>query len=176
MGAIRYGYYEKPTTNPKVFARQGAHGWRNKIATLAMEGVRRMRNMDPQSPMEERLDVMRGYAIKLKDSGYSTPERREVLKSGLIKFYRATEQAVAKGSISANRSRNELAGKRTMKAYQNKTWFAKRRGGKSVRQMKDDPWGIHRVHERGKGKKNKNKNNRPTGSPLAKKDKKKKKK
>ena len=84
---IRYGYYEKPTTNPKVFARQGAHGWRNKIATLAMEGVRRMRNMDPQSPMEERLEVMRGYAVKLKDSGYSTPERREVLKSGLIKFY-----------------------------------------------------------------------------------------
>ena len=35
---VRYGYYEKPTTNPKVFAQKGAHGWRNKISTLAMEG------------------------------------------------------------------------------------------------------------------------------------------
>ena len=87
-----------------------------------------MRNMDPHTPMDERLEVMREYAVKLKDSGYSTNERREVLKSGLVKFYRATEQAVAKGSISANRSRDELAGKRTLKAFQSKTWFAKRRG------------------------------------------------
>ena len=36
---VRYSYYEKPTTNPKVFAQQGAHGWKNKISTLAMEGV-----------------------------------------------------------------------------------------------------------------------------------------
>ena len=94
---VRYNYYEKPTTNPKVFAQKGAHSWHNKISTLAMEGVRRMRNMDPETPIEERHRVMEEFAVKLKDSGYQTNERREILKSGLTKFYRATEQAVAKG-------------------------------------------------------------------------------
>merc|ERR1712074_32842 len=32
---VRYSYYEKPTTNPKVFAQKGAHSWRNKISPLA---------------------------------------------------------------------------------------------------------------------------------------------
>ena len=111
-----------------------------------------MRNMDPDTPIEKRHRVMEEFAVKLKDSGYKTNERKEILKSGLTKFYRATEHAVAGGSISANRSRSELAGKRTLKAFQSQTWFAKRRGGKAVKEMKDDPWGTHTTHENGKGR------------------------
>ena len=137
---VRYAYYEKPTTNPKVFPRKGAHGWRGKIATLAMEGVRRMRNLDPRTPEADRLEVIKDFALKLKDSGYDTKERREILKAGIIKYYRLTAQSIAAGKISANRTRAELAGKRTLKQLENLTWFSRNRGGKARRQEKDDPW------------------------------------
>ena len=80
---IRYTFYEKPATAPLVFHARGAHPWRTKLQTLALEVDRRMCNMDRLATTDDRNEVLKTFIRKLKDSGYDHPTRVEILTSGL---------------------------------------------------------------------------------------------
>jgi hypothetical protein len=94
--SIRYSYYEKPTTSPLVFHAAGAHGWRSKITTLAMEVVRRMTNSDRRTTIKERAATLRKFTTKMADSGYGQSTRLEILKSGITRYYRMLQADICR--------------------------------------------------------------------------------
>ena len=135
---VRHSFYEKPITSPLVFHGRGACASRQKIVTLAEEIKRRMLNMDTEHTKEERLTVIRKFIQKMVDSSYTTETRREILASGITRYYRLVLQDMA-GKRNLYRTSEEMKGGRERKSLIVKTWFKTQRGGSRVSEDKDFP-------------------------------------
>ena len=84
---VKYSFYEKEVTNPKVMDRDSAFPHRMMLATMSQEGVRRLANMSRDLSNKDKCDVLSAYMQKLKRSGYSEALRREILNAA-VKTYR----------------------------------------------------------------------------------------
>ena len=135
---VRHSFYEKPITSPLVFHGRGACATRQKIVTLAEEIKRRMLNMDPLHSKEERIEIILKFSQKMVDSMYVPETRREILTSGITRYYRLVLQELA-GKRSLYMSTEELKGGRERKSLMAKTWYKTQRGGCRVSQEKNFP-------------------------------------
>ena len=128
---IRHSFFEKPITSPLVFHGRGACASRQKIVTLSEEIKRRMLNMDPVHTKEERLQIILKFSQKMVDSGYVSDTRKEILISGITRYYRLVLQDIA-GKRNLYRSTEELKAGREKKSLLVRTWFKTQRGGTSL--------------------------------------------
>ena len=86
--ALRYTFYEKPMSNPRVMDSSSAMPHRVKLASLTQEGVRRMCNMSQELESKDKCQVLSNYMLKLKKSGYSQATRSNILESAVNTFCR----------------------------------------------------------------------------------------
>ena len=135
---IRHTFFEKKMTSPLVFHARSAYNWRAKIVTLGEEVKRRLMNSDRQHTEEERAAILRTFLVKMANSGYGPPTRKEVLKSGIRKYFRKlfTEQT---GGPRLYRTDQEMKEGRRFKFMLTKTWYKPKRGGRVAREKKESP-------------------------------------
>ena len=135
---IRHTYYEKPTTSPLVFHGRGACSVKQKIMILSEEVRRRLYNQDPQHSLEERARILEMFSQKLVDSGYAAEIRKEILESGIKRYFRMRLNEVAK-IRNLYRTPEEMKTSRNQKQKATKAWFKPRRGGQRSKILKDYP-------------------------------------
>jgi hypothetical protein len=68
---VMFSFYSKPMSTRFVIPERSAHPQKVKRTTLIQEGVRRLLNVSPDLPDEERQRVMKEYDLKMRYSGYS---------------------------------------------------------------------------------------------------------
>ena len=85
---ICHSYYEKPTTSPLVFHGRGACSTKQKITILSEEVKRRLYNQDKLHSIKERETELERFSKKMIDSSYTSEVRREILVSGIKRYYR----------------------------------------------------------------------------------------
>ena len=135
---IRHGFFEKPSASPTVFHRRGATSTRSKIITLAKEVKRRLINMDRTHGKKERKEELKKFSQKMVDSAYGKETRKEILTSGIKRYYRLILQELA-GMRKLYRSRDDMKEGRRLKSLWSRTWFKSRRGGSNVSADLDHP-------------------------------------
>ena len=94
--------------------------------------------MDRAHTLEQRAEVLAAYIQKLTDSSYNVAARREILKSGVARYYRMLKDQ-ATGGPRIYRSAKEMEGSREIKEIVNQNWFRRARGGTRARENKDAP-------------------------------------
>ena len=115
-----------------VFYGRGACSSKQKIVTLAEEVRRRLTNQDRFHSIEERLQELNNFSQKLIDSGYQEVNRKEILKSGISRYYRIRLLELP-GVRKLYRSAADMAKARDLKPLKLKAWFKNRRGGVAAR-------------------------------------------
>ena len=145
---IRHGFYEKPSSSPTVFHGRGATSTRSKIITLAEEVKRRLLNMDRSHGKEERKQEIKKFSQKMVDSAYGKETRKEIITSGVKRYFRLVLQELA-GVRKVYRSREDMKEGRRLKSLWNRTWFKSRRGGTRVSADLDHPATAQKGRGRG---------------------------
>ena len=84
---LKYSFYEKPATNPKVMDAESAMPQGMKIATLTQEGVHRLCNSSRELPNSNKCEILTCYMRKLQRSGYGVKSTTNILQ-GAIKTFR----------------------------------------------------------------------------------------
>lgn len=79
---LMYSFFSKPTASPYTIMETSAMPQQIKTSSLSQEIVRRMVNISNELK-EERREVVEKFDLKLKDSGYSRQQRKEILEAGL---------------------------------------------------------------------------------------------
>ena len=87
------------------------------------------------------------FLIKMANAEYGPPTRKEVLKSGIRRYFRKLfmEQT---GGPRLYRTDEQLREGRRYKQLLTKRWFKPRRGGKAAKQSKEAPWDEREVKEK----------------------------
>ena len=79
-GEVLFEFFEKATKNSKVILASSAIPRRQKISILTAEAVRRMRNTSRKLGSSVQNKHLNDFTVKLKDSGYSTKDRQEIIE------------------------------------------------------------------------------------------------
>ena len=77
-----------------------------KFATLTQELIRRMKNMSRWSTVEERIEVINKFMIKMWKSGHNEETRIQIVKAALRGYYKMVENEVL-GMEKVNRPGDE---------------------------------------------------------------------
>ena len=85
---IKYLFYSKPTGSKFTILENSASAYQQKKASLSQEVVRRLLNTSEDTPQKERDDILDEFSTKLKRSGYSKYQQREIIESGIIGYKR----------------------------------------------------------------------------------------
>jgi len=94
--------------------------------------------MDPLHSTEERKDVLPRFSQKMIDSGYTKEVRKEIICSGVRRYYRLWLQDVAK-TRNLYRNQEEISKSRKAKLRKSRAWFKPQRGGEKVGILKNHP-------------------------------------
>jgi hypothetical protein len=78
---IMFSFYSKPMATNYVIPDRSAHPKKVKRTTLIQEGVRRLLNVSPDLPDQERIDVMEAFDLKMRYSGYVRKYRWNIIES-----------------------------------------------------------------------------------------------
>ena len=115
---------------------------------------------EPEKTVEERVDILKAFSQKMIDSGYTRDVRKEILESGIKRYYRLRLNQEA-GVRNLYRTPGEMKASREKKNTSARAWFKPRRGGARNKIQKDYPvrWPEGRTKERrsGEGKVNQRK-------------------
>ena len=83
-----YIFYEKPMASSTVIQRRSAMPENMRVATLTQETIRRMMNTSERIELQERIEVIDNYGMKLVNSGYSLDQSRKMIVGGLVGYER----------------------------------------------------------------------------------------
>ena len=120
---LKYAFYEKEMTNPKVMDAETALPHKVKIATLTQEGVRRICNSSRSLPNSQKCKILSNYMRKLQISGYKQRTRANILE-GAINTYRKKERAETLGIQPVHRLGTHNVDQRRREKLTGKTeWF-----------------------------------------------------
>ena len=89
---IDYEFFEKSTKNPKLLLAESAINKNSKRTILTQECLRRMRNTKLELGDEVRNEHLNRFMIKMKNSGYSSHYRAQILKSAINAFEKMLEE------------------------------------------------------------------------------------
>ena len=67
---VRNSFYAKPMASPYAIKYASALSLKTKKSSFLQEGLRRLRNMGPGVPEDEKSEVMPRYMNSLKMRGY----------------------------------------------------------------------------------------------------------
>ena len=103
-----------PTSAPW---RQARHPWNQKRETLSQEIVRRLQTTSEELPHEEKVKILETFIRKLKLSGYSRDQARDITRSGIFGYKRKWEMMPNRHrrgvETETSRRRKKLTGKTT---------------------------------------------------------------
>ena len=97
--------------------------------------------MDEEHTKEEKEGVVRKFIQKLIDSGYTSNQRREIIRSGCTRFCRRQIEELT-GGRQLYRSEGEMKSARKAKKFRNQYWFKSSRGGSQITAKKDLPFSV----------------------------------
>ena len=123
---IRFEFYSKPMASQRVMAEASAAPVSQKRTVLTQEGIRRLLNCSEELPWTQKAKHLSNYMQKLRNSGYSSKFRQEILLSTLSGFKKIQEAA--------------KNGVRPM--YRNKNWNKKDRIKKKLLKKKNWLWNF----------------------------------
>ena len=83
---IDFEFYEKPTKNKRVILEDAAIPPNQKRTILTQECLRRLRNTKLELGEGVRIKHLNNFMLKLKNSGYATKYRTEILDSALMAY------------------------------------------------------------------------------------------
>ena len=83
---IEFEFYEKFTKNKKVLLSNSAIPSKQKRTILTQECLRRLRNTQVELGKDVQTKHLNNFMIKMKDSGYTAPYRKQILSSALNAF------------------------------------------------------------------------------------------
>ena len=89
---IEYEFYEKPTKNPRVILADSAMNFSAKRTILTQECIRRLRNTKIELGEDIRNKHMNNLMVKIKNSGYDSKFRKEIVDSSLKAFSKMIEE------------------------------------------------------------------------------------
>ena len=112
-----------------------------------------MFNQDTQHSVEQRVSVLKRFSQKMIDSGYAADVRKEILESGIRRYFRLRLSQEA-GIRNLYHTPGEMKSARDRKSTSAKAWFKPRRGGARNSVQKDYPirWPEKATKERRSGK------------------------
>ena len=124
---IVYSFYEKPMSSQFCVMENSAMSWNTKRATLSQEIVRRMLNTSEQVTQSERDKIIEKFLAKMKKSGYSKRQRREVTIAGL-KGYETRKRRAEEKNTELHRNGASTLVQRYKKKLTGKTsWYKQKK-------------------------------------------------
>ena len=121
-GEAFYEFYEKITKNDYVILASSAIPRRQKISILTAEAVRRLRNTSRKLGSSVQNKHLNDFTVKLKDSGYSAQDRKEIIKKAKTIFQSQCERE-EKGIKPLFRPRELILADRLKKKSQKYSWW-----------------------------------------------------
>ena len=120
---LQYSYYEKPTSSPYVTLENSAWAWSPKHSSLAQNMVRRMSNTTERLDQGTWDEIINKFAAKLRTSGYSRNQAREIITSGL-KGYKNRRRREMEGGTPIQRMKHKTQKSRDLRKMMTKNnWF-----------------------------------------------------
>ena len=135
---IRHGFYEKPINTPFVTMERSALAEQSKISILANDLVRRMSNIGEENREKESIEVVDNYTRKLKTSGYTRVQAKEIIISGLRGFEAKVERAKGGKRPFYRKARDTLRLRIKKKLLEKTSWYRKRKD-KEPKNKKEKP-------------------------------------
>ena len=90
---MRFEFYSKPMASQLVMVEASAAPLSQKRTVLTQEGIRRLLNCSEELPWAQKAEHLSKYMQKLRNSGYSSKFRSEILLSALSGFEKIKEAA-----------------------------------------------------------------------------------
>ena len=84
-------FFEKPTKNKRVILKDAALPANQKRTILTQECLRRLRNTKLELGEDIKVKHLNEFILKLKNSGYPTKYRTEILESALVAYDKMVE-------------------------------------------------------------------------------------
>ena len=120
---VHHSVYSKPMASPLAIMYKSALPAKQKRESLLQEGLRRLRNLDPQTPAIERETILSQFIAKLLWSGYDHKFRHQLLE-GILKRSDEIEKEIFRGDRIRYRSRTQsLSQKKQSTGKYPNTWF-----------------------------------------------------
>ena len=148
-GEIRYDFFEKSMSSGYCQMETAAISYNSKRASLAQEVVRRMMNTSEGVEMERRIEILETFSRKMKRSGYSRDQRKEIVQSGLTGYERKLRNAKREGRELHRDARSTIGLRYRKKILAKTSWY-------KARQKEEEEDGGEREKSRsGKGREEK---------------------
>ena len=120
---VCHSFYSKPMASPFAIMYKSALPAKQKRESLLQEGLRRLRNLDPQTPAIERETILSQFMAKLLWSGYDQKFRHQLLE-GILKRSEEIEKEISTGDRIRYRSRTQILSQNKQSAGKlPNTWF-----------------------------------------------------
>ena len=120
---IKHEFYEKPMTSDFVMMKRSAMSQGTKITTLTQEVIRRERNTGRNTKLTDRVKELDKFMYKMKRSGYSEIERKEVLEAGLVGYYKKVKRELDGGERVNKDGSKDRSKRQTDKLKRLSNWF-----------------------------------------------------
>ena len=88
---IKYEFYEKKVSNQKVLERDSAIPHKMLLSSMTQEGVRRLCNSSADLDNKDKCRILTDFMGKLRNSGYSTNMRKEILQAAVNTYRKKGE-------------------------------------------------------------------------------------
>ena len=89
---VMYQYYRKPMSNFLVLMERSAMPTKMKRVCLIQEIVRILRNTKKELHEKVKIGFLNEFALRMKDSGYTSTFRREVIEGGVKAYEKQLER------------------------------------------------------------------------------------
>ena len=145
---MRCGRKEKPMVTKLCLVESSAMDWNQKRNVLAQETIRRLTNTREDMPTTTKVQVLEDWIKKMKRSGYSVIQMREIVESGLKSYVRKSRKAKEEGR-PMNRMGKETLKSRNIKKLKNKmTWFKEKKREEEEERGQEVQGGTGNKYER----------------------------
>ena len=104
--ALMYSFYEKMVASDLVILKKSAVDEKTKVTTLSQTVIRICRNICREASIRERAGKLNELMNKMKRSGYSSSQREDILKAGLVGYYRMLRTELL-GGRKVNRGKED---------------------------------------------------------------------
>ena len=123
-------FFSKLTGSRFTMLESSSAPYQQKKSALSQETVRRLMNTSDDSNLEDRLEILNEYDRKLKNSGYSKNQRREIIESGIVGYKRKLVRQNGTMHIKSTDTKNNRIQK---KLCEKTTWFKNKKSHNSTK-------------------------------------------
>ena len=120
-----YTFYKKKVSSIYTVLRRSAVTTRTKLDTVFQESLRRLYNVSPRLPWEERASHLSKFVKTMLVSGYSEEERYNTIKGAIVRWEEMNNRVQSGEIESLNRFREQILSLKVTKMVWPNTWYLK---------------------------------------------------